>query len=75
MPVINEKRLRLPGLEITGKCPNCQSTIISVLDENYLSYPDYNENTFQKESIYCIPCEDDFEVEFKLNIQIEMRKE
>lgn len=66
------KRLYLP-VEIKCKCPNCDKELIFDLDDDYLSYPELNEIEYL--TTYCSECDDHYQIEVVLRMQIEYNPE
>lgn len=63
VPTITIKRFYLPI--ITDKCPSCGKEVVN---DDYLSYPEFNE----KNEIFfdCHDCNEEWKKEIKLNVNI-----
>jgi len=67
---IESKRFYLP-VKFEKNCPKCDSICgCNLDDENYLSHPSLN--TKEEIGIYCPNCDDCFEVDVILRMQIEV---
>ena len=67
------KRCYLPGLEVTGDCPNCGKRVYRDFESDYLSYPKVGiESKFW---VHCNECDYEQEVPYQLDISITLLKE
>lgn len=64
------KRLRLPGVSISFRCPKCGEMRFADLGREYLSYPKVNEPT--EFHSYCGPCDEASTVNIQLNVNLEV---
>lgn len=64
------KRFYIPGTKIIGNCPECGEYLEKDFDEQYLSYPSISKNN--KEYMYCDECDNEAEIELRLNISLDL---
>jgi hypothetical protein len=58
----------------TVTCPNCQSSMIDDLNEDYFNYPVIGENTSRY--LYCYNCESAYNLDVKLiSISVEIEND
>lgn len=69
---INSRDVYLPGFLIEADCPGCGGRTTLNLAENSLTYPAIGK--WEPETVYCDHCEDDFEIQIKLTVQLEARE-
>lgn len=63
------KRLYLPGVVLSAKCPKCGKKAKSDLGKDYLSYP--SANVPIDHTMYCGKCDDGWTEEIILRVGVE----
>ena len=69
---LDVKRCYLPFSIITN-CPNCGSTIERDVSTDYLSFPYLNSK--ECVGLYCTECENDFVIDIKISINVDILSE
>jgi len=62
-----QKRLYLPGIEITSKCPKCGEPFAQDLESEYLSYGDLSFTA------YCCECDHEWSCELEVKIELTVK--
>jgi len=72
MGSIDVKRLYLEGEKVEKKCPKCGDIVIWDLENDYLSYPDFNVEEPSETTMYCTNCDTEIPVKYKLTVNFQL---
>lgn len=71
----DEGRMYLDGLALVWKCPNCSEEHLQPFDRDSYFYDCVEFNKEDIVTIYCNECDSEFELNFKINVNVEIMGE